>query len=188
LKSREDEIYISVDVKASGPIPGEYSMLSVGACEVGKANNGFYAELQQISEKYVKEALEVCGLSMENLRKTGMSPHEAMRKFAEWTKWTAGGRRPVFVGYNAGFDWSFVNYYFIRFAGENPYGVSSLDIKSVWLGMTGSSWSGTSKTHVKRNLGIDAEHTHNALDDAKEQAIIFEKMQDRKTREVGREG
>lgn len=176
MSKPKEEAFISVDVEASGPIPGEYSMLSVGACEVGKVNDGFYAELQPISEKYVKEALEVCGLSMEKLRETGMSPYEAMRKFAEWTEWTAKERRPVFVGYNAGFDWSFVNYYFVRFAGENPYGVSALDIKSVWLGMTGSSWSGTSKTRVKRNLGIVAEHTHNALDDAKEQAIIFQKM------------
>src|SRR5213594_3861850 len=176
MSSSKDEVYISVDIEASGPIPGEYSMLSIGACEIDNVKNNFYAELQPISENYVKEAIDVCGLSMEKLRKTGMSPNEVMRRFAEWTKQTSKERKPVFVGYNAGFDWSFVNYYFIRFAGENPFGVSALDIKSVWLGMTGSSWSGTSKTHVKRNLGIEVEHTHNALDDAKEQAIIFQKM------------
>jgi DNA polymerase III epsilon subunit-like protein len=173
----KSEVYISVDIEASGPIPGEYSMLSVGACPVDDIENGFYVELQPISEKYVKKALQVCGLSMEELRIKGLSPYEGMRRFAEWTKWTAKDRKPVFVGYNAGFDWSFVNYYFIRFAGANPYGVSSLDIKSVWLGMTGSSWSETSKTDVKRALGVKLEHTHNALDDAKEQAIIFEKIQ-----------
>lgn len=176
MSKSKDEVYISVDVEASGPIPGEYSMLSIGACEVANLNNGFYKELQPISEKYVKKALDVCGLSMEELRKSGTSPYEAMREFADWTMWTAGERKPIFVGYNAGFDWSFINYYFIRFTGENPFGVSSLDIKSVWLGMTGSSWSGTSKTQVKRKLGIDVEHTHNALDDAKEQAVIFQKM------------
>jgi ribonuclease T len=31
----EREIYFSVDIEASGPIPGEYSMLSLGACLVG---------------------------------------------------------------------------------------------------------------------------------------------------------
>jgi ribonuclease T len=176
MSKSKDEVYISVDVEASGPIPGEYSMLSIGACEVANLNNGFYKELQPISEKYVKKALDVCGLSMEELGKSGTSPHEAMREFTDWTMRTAGERKPIFVGYNAGFDWSFINYYFIRFTGENPFGVSSLDIKSVWLGMTGTSWSGTSKTQVKRKLGIDAEHTHNALDDAKEQGVIFDKM------------
>ncbi|MFL1482375.1 3'-5' exonuclease, partial [Pseudomonas grimontii] len=26
-----DELYVSVDVETSGPIPGEYSLLSIGA-------------------------------------------------------------------------------------------------------------------------------------------------------------
>jgi hypothetical protein len=30
--SIEKEIFVSVDVEASGPIPGKYSMLSIGAC------------------------------------------------------------------------------------------------------------------------------------------------------------
>ena len=176
MSNPKDEVYISVDIEASGPIPGEYSMLSIGACEVGNVDNCFYVELQPISEKYVEQALVVCGLSMDELRKSGRPPGEGIGEFADWTKRTGKARKPVFVGYNAGFDWSFINYYFIRFTGENPFGVSSLDIKSVWLGMTGSSWSGTSQTQVKRKLGIDAEHTHNALDDAKEQAVIFQKM------------
>lgn len=171
---KKDEVCISVDIEASGPIPGEYSMLSIGACEVGNVDNGFYIELQPISDKFVKEALDVCGLSMEELKLKGVSPYEAMRKFSEWIKWTAKEGRPVFVGFNMGFDWSFVNYYFIRFAGANPFGISGIDIKSVWKGKRDCSWAETSKTHVKRGLGLKIEHTHNALDDAKEQATIFE--------------
>src|SRR5438132_5519121 len=175
MKRHRDEIYISVDIEASGPIPGEYSMLSLGACEVGNSDKNFYAEIQPISESFVKEALDVCGLSLEKLMKTGITPHDAMRKFADWINRIAGESKPVFVGYNAAFDWSFVNYYFIRFTGDNPFGVSALDIKSVWLGITRSSWLGTTKNKIKRHLDIKIEHTHNALDDAKEQAKILEK-------------
>lgn len=39
-----------------------------------------------------------------------------------------------------------------------------------------------SKTHVKRALGLRLEHTHNALDDAKEQALIFERMLEMNTK------
>lgn len=178
---KRDEIYISVDIEASGPIPGEYSMLSIGACEVRNVDNDFYIELQPISDKFVKEALDVCSLSMEELKQRGSSPYEAMRKFSDWIKWTAKEGRTVFVGFNAPFDWSFVNYYFIRFAGGNPFGISCIDIKSVWLGKSGCTWSGTSKTHIKRALDLKLEHTHNALDDAKEQAIIFERILGRRT-------
>jgi ribonuclease T len=43
------ETYISVDVEAAGPIPGDYSMLAIGACMVGNARETFYAELRPIN-------------------------------------------------------------------------------------------------------------------------------------------
>ena len=176
MSKSKDEVYISVDIEASGPIPGEYSMLSIGACEVGNTEKNFYIEIKPISEQFLKEALDVCGFSLEEMKKTGTEPHDAMRRFSEWIKWIAEGRKPVFVAYGLGFDWSFVNYYFIRFTGENPFSISGIDIKSVWLGRTKCSWQKTSKTDVKRALDVHLDHTHNALDDAKEQAAIFEKM------------
>jgi hypothetical protein len=51
--------------------------------------------------------------------------------------------RPVFVGFNAAFDWSFVNYYFQRYLGENPFGFAALDIKSLYMGATGCAWEET---------------------------------------------
>jgi hypothetical protein len=36
------EVYFSVDVEALGPIPGEYSMLSLGACRVDVSDKTFY--------------------------------------------------------------------------------------------------------------------------------------------------
>ncbi|MGI0012977.1 MAG: 3'-5' exonuclease [Nitrososphaera sp.] len=170
------EVFISVDIEASGPIPGEYSMLSVGACEVGKMDNGFYVELKPISDTFVKEALDVCGFSMQELKEKGVPPHEAMRRLSDWISSTADGRRPVLVGFSTGFDWSFVNYYFVRFHGSNPFGISGIDIKSVWLGKTECAWGETSKSNVKRALGLKLEHTHNALDDAREQAEIFQSI------------
>jgi ribonuclease T len=86
LPNDSEYIYISVDVEASGPIPGEYNMLSIGACEVGKIKNTFYIEIQPITEKFIPEAMKINGLSLENLKKNGVSPHEAMRKFADWIK------------------------------------------------------------------------------------------------------
>lgn len=48
----KDEEFISVDIEASGPIPGEYSMLSIGACQVDNIDNAFYVELRPISNAY----------------------------------------------------------------------------------------------------------------------------------------
>jgi len=41
-----------------------------------------------------------------------------MNKFCDWLKEVRGARKPVFVGFNASFDWSFVNWYFVKFLGK----------------------------------------------------------------------
>lgn len=151
-------------------------MLSIGACRVGDTDRSFYIELKPISEKFTEEAMRVCGLDLQVLKERGTEPHETMRSFEEWIENAADGRKPLFVGFNAGFDWQFVNYYFIRFPGRNPFGISCIDIKSVWFGKKNCRWGETAKVHMKRALNLNIPHTHNALDDAREQAVVFERM------------
>ncbi len=80
---KQDEIYISVDIEASGPIPGEYNMLSIGACVVGDIKNTFYREIKPITTRYVPQALEVSGLSLEKLVQEGVEPGAMVREFDE---------------------------------------------------------------------------------------------------------
>jgi ribonuclease T len=51
------ETLISVDIEAAGPIPGRYSMLSIGACLIDDPEDGFYVEMQPVSDAVVPEAL-----------------------------------------------------------------------------------------------------------------------------------
>lgn len=60
--SPKREIYISVDVETSGPIPGVYSMLTIGACNVDNPKQLFSCELKPMSAKVDPEALAVTGL------------------------------------------------------------------------------------------------------------------------------
>jgi len=46
-------------------------------------------------------------------------PGEAMPEYVRWLKSLPG--RPVFVGYPASYDFMFVYWYLIRFAGESPF-------------------------------------------------------------------
>jgi DNA polymerase III epsilon subunit-like protein len=165
---------ISVDVEASGPIPGEYSLLSLGACVVGDTKRNFYCEFVPLNENFLPEAMATCDLSLAELRWRGTPPAEAMEQFAQWIKQTANGAWPVFVGFNAPFDWSFVNYYFIKFRGPggNPFGHTALDIKSYYMGATGGSWKDT----AMRNITPDQPLAHNALQDAIQQAEIMERL------------
>lgn len=171
-----DEAYISVDIEAAGPVPGEYSMLSLGACHVGADDVTFYTELRPINDHCVPEALQVGGLSMELLATSGRAPAEAMAAFRDWLRVTTNGRTPVFVGFNASFDWAFVNWYFHAFLGENPFGIGALDIKAYYMGLSGCSWRDTRSSRFPPQFRSSHPQTHNALDDARMQAEVFEKL------------
>lgn len=171
------EMFFSIDVEASGPIPGEYSLSSIGCVVIGNPGATFYAELQPITEREVPAAVEVSGLTRAHLLAHGEDPADVMRRFDRFVRETAGHkRRPVFVAFNATFDWMFVHWYFIKFLGKSPFSVSGLDAKAYYMGMMNETWTNTTKRKVTRQFPVDLPHTHNALDDAREQAQLFERM------------
>lgn len=171
------EFYISVDVETAGPNPGRYAMLSIGACPVAEPGNTFYIELQPDRDEAQAEALAVSGLKMEELARNGRPPKEAMRAFADWVdEVTPPDHRPVFAAFNAPFDWMFVADYFHRYLGHNPFGHSALDIKAYFMGARGVPWSETAFDKVTEYYRIRHPLTHNALQDACDQARVFRKM------------
>lgn len=110
--SPRPETYISVDVEASGPIPGEFSLLSIGACVVTNTGQNFYSELKPLNDNFIAGAMEVNGLSLAKLKLEGEEPTAAMARFRHWIEKVSADTKPVFVGFNATFDWSFTHWYF----------------------------------------------------------------------------
>lgn len=176
VRHRRSELFISVDIETSGPTPGRYSMLSLGACVVGEDVHRFYVELQPLGPGAVPAALRVVGRPLEAFVEAGVTPEEAMRQFADWVAAVAAGSRPIFVAFNAPFDWAFVNWYFHEFLGENPFGFTALDIKAYYMGLAGTAWADTSGARIPEHLRGPQAHTHHALEDAVEQAQMFERM------------
>jgi ribonuclease T len=172
----KSERYFSVDVESAGPIPGRYSMLSLGACAVDAPGETFYVELRPISAEFVPDALRVSGFDLAVLERDGRAPAEAMRSFRSWVESVAMPAKAVFVGFNATYDWQFVNWYLETYAGGNPFGFGGVDIKSYYMGLTGKSWSASSSSQLPLEFQPDVPQTHNALDDAVAQASIFAKM------------
>ena len=168
------EIFVSVDVETAGPIPGEFSLLSIGACSVFAPEEAFSCQLKPIGDKFEPQALEVTGLSLSTLAQTGDEPCLAMEKFARWLEDLGGDDATiVFVGFNAPFDWSFINYYFHRFLGKNPFGFTALDIKALYMGATSCSWADTRSSRIAQRVSPTLTGTHDALADARYQAEIF---------------
>lgn len=46
----EPDLYVATDVEADGPIPGDYSMLSLGMAVVGRPELWFYTEMMLIRD------------------------------------------------------------------------------------------------------------------------------------------
>ncbi|HUJ72080.1 MAG TPA: exonuclease domain-containing protein, partial [Verrucomicrobiae bacterium] len=83
---------------------------------------------------------------------------------------------PVFVGFNASFDWAFVNWYFYNFLDRNPFGIGGIDIKAFYMGMAGVSWTETRSSQLPDKFKGPSPQTHNALDDARAQGEIFKRL------------
>jgi hypothetical protein len=183
------DLYISIDVEADGPIPGDYSMLSFGLAVAGSFDGSrftesdptaetFYCELAPISEQFDPDALAVSGLDRDALIQTGADPAAAMSSAAVWVRDVARRRRPVAVGYPLPYDWMWLYWYFVRFAdGGSPFGFSrALDIKTMYARAAGVVVGEATKRNMPAAIRSSRPHTHNALDDAIEQAELFQRL------------
>src|SRR5207244_8866669 len=98
-------------------------------------------------------------------------PAEVMPDYVRWLKALPG--RPVFVGYPAAYDFLFVYWYLMRFAGESPFSHSALDIKTYAMALLGLDYRESVKRRLPREWFDDLPHTHVALDDALGQVALF---------------
>jgi DNA polymerase III epsilon subunit-like protein len=155
-------------------------MVSLGAVAVDDPQATFYIEFQPVNDNSMPEAMKVVGRTLADFQRTGRDPKDAMAAFREWLNSVAKASRPVFVGFNAAFDWAFVNFYFHKYLGENPFGIGGVDIKSYYMGLSGSTWEDTRSSRIAPEFKTPSlPHTHNALDDAIEQAEMFRRMMTR---------
>jgi ribonuclease T len=179
----EAETWISVDVEASGPTPGAGSLLAIGACLVDRPEEGIELLLQPDPDlPWRDDAQAIHGLARDQLAREGLEPARAMGELAAWLEHVVPpGHRPIFVAFNAPFDWMFVADYAWRYLGRNPFGSSALDLKSLYLGRhldTVEHWGETTSDHVRDRYPVDLPHTHAALEDAREQAEICRRIRD----------
>jgi hypothetical protein len=150
--------YVMVDVESDGPIPGDYSMICLGAVVVREElAQTFYGRLRPISQLWIPEALAISGFSREQTLAFD-EPKAVMEQFARWVVQHAKARA-LFVSDNNGFDWQFVNWYFWHFTGGNPFGHTSTNLGSLYKGLVKDTFQNFK--HLRRTA-----HTHNPLDDA----------------------
>ncbi len=172
------EIYVSTDVETDGPIPGPHSMLSFASAA--------YRADRTLVDTFSRNLETLPGASghpdtmawwqtqpdaWAECRRNPQDPVVAMTRYVAWLKHLPG--RPVFVAYPAGFDFLFVYWYLIRFAGESPFSFSALDVKTYAMAVLKTEYRQATKRNMPRHWFDPLPHSHKALDDAIEQGALF---------------
>ena len=172
------EIYVSTDVEVDGPIPGPHSMLSFGSAAYRADKtlvSTFTANLELLpgasghpdTMTWWAARPEAWAASRRDLR----DPSEAMQAYVVWLDALPG--KPVFVGYPAAFDFLFVYWYLMRFAGRSPFSFAALDIKTMAMMLLRKEYRQCTKKNMPKRWFDQTPHTHVALDDAIEQGALF---------------
>jgi hypothetical protein len=125
------------------------------------------------------EAWEACRRNLED-------PAAAMVRYSTWLRALPG--KPVFVAYPAGFDFTFVYWYLMRFTGESPFSHAALDMKSYAMAILKIDFHATTKRAMPRAWFDTRRHTHLALEDAIEQGLLFCNMLAENLTSSGQEG
>jgi len=173
-----EEIYVSTDIEADGPIPGQNSMLSFASAafnRTGELVSTFSANLELLPGACPDPKTQAWWQSQPDAwaacRSNTQAPEQAMRAYLTWLKALPG--KPVFVGYPAAYDFMFVYWYLIRFVGESPFSHSALDIKTAAMIALDRPYRDATKRNMPSRWFGSQPHTHVALDDAIGQGVLF---------------
>lgn len=177
-----NRIYISLDVEADGPVPGLHSMLQLGAVAYTEAGepisewSGCFKPLDGAlpDPRTMTEFWNAHPGLLDKITAAAQEPAEQTKAWAGWLdQWDRKDVRLKAVCWPASFDLPWIHYYALRFCGHAPLGFSAIDIGSYAAGALGKK-PGVSKADMPKALtdGLPA-HTHDALEDAREQGELF---------------
>jgi hypothetical protein len=182
------EIYVSIDIEADGPIPGQNSMLNFGAAAFDVAGPEplvpiatFEANLKPIegaapdadTMAWWGEQPEAHAYVSSNQRAAAT----VMPEFVAWAVALPGN--PVLVSYPA-YDFMWIHWYIMRFGAvkRSPFSFAALDTKTLaMVALDQTTFKGTSKRAMfkQRPEWFDGqpEHDHTGLTDAIGQGMLF---------------
>jgi hypothetical protein len=148
-----------VDVETDGGLISENSMVCFGVVKITpELDKTFYGQIRPLTDIYNSEALAISGFSREEHLKFD-EPTIVMHNFAIWLRENSVSN-PILISDNNGFDASWINYYFLKFYGSNPFGWSSRRIGDLFCGAEYDMYYRWKKHRITK-------HSHHPIADAK---------------------
>jgi hypothetical protein len=177
-----EEYYLSFDVEADGPYPGDYSMIQFGGVlydHDGNQLDEFKVNLEEIADNGIHPETKSWWASegMDAYHATRVNMVDAqlgMEMLDAWLEKWSKNARIIAVGYPVTYDFLWVYWYLNKFVGRCLLSFSGLDIKTMAYTMMGAKqYRKASKSGMPPHWLSDLPHTHDALDDAREQGELF---------------
>lgn len=182
-----NEIFVSVDIEADGPLPGINSMLSLGAAAYKISDDvtsfekvaTFSANLE-LAEGASPDEDTMVNFWAKNpeawdlCRRNPRHPRDVMAEFRLYLSNLPG--KPVIVAYPLGYDFPYIYHYLIRYTGSSPIGFTGIDARSYAMAMRRTPFHETKKSQFPQRWFGPQRHTHVAIDDAEEQGEMFCRM------------
>lgn len=173
--------YVVVDIEADGPIPGSYSMISLGAV-AASVENGLVAEFEINLEPLASASTHPATMHWFNTeapralayaRANPVAPGLAVHRFLEWARGLAEPR--VLAACPSPFDFMWLNWYLHEFAGDElkpptldpVFTSSALDIATLYAAQNGIPFHEMRTSRIPDSYLDGHAHTHLAIDDAR---------------------
>jgi DNA polymerase III alpha subunit (gram-positive type) len=162
-------------------------MIELGACVVGDMDNSFSGCLLEDPNTSWNPETRQWWLSTEHNRRVLSEIQQEAQPIAtviyNFKDWVSQFKRPVIVAFPTSFDFPFLHYYWWKWIKSRPkFSHGALDIKTYAMCTFKSGYKDATKRQLQKKFpsGFDRklQHTHRALDDAKEQAFLFRKLQE----------
>lgn len=180
----DNTTYISVDIEATGPVPGLNSMISLGAAAFERdatLKGTIQINFQEL--EWSKQDPDTMRFWAENpvaYLRTKEDPQSAEEGSTQFYNWYRKFENPVFVFMPAKFDGLFVYWYLQTFVPHLGFMTTpdAIDVKTLAMVALGEENPRFSSKRFWKNEWKDKKHKHNhvAVDDAIEQGIQFFKI------------
>lgn len=182
----DTQIYVVVDIETDGPVPGMYSMLSIGA--VASTNiaevSSFYEKLLPLPDagqyKPTMDWWNANPDAWQEATSDARASDVVMKEFNDWVKDL--NATPVFVASPLVFDYGFVSWYLEKFTRTNIFTdytdvQRTLDIASFCAGKLERPLNQSRLTQIPKSF-LDGmpKHSHKAIDDARGYGVVLRNL------------
>ena len=189
------DLYISTDIEADGPIPGEYSMLSLGAVAIdstGKIWGEFYRKLKRLPKaKQHPETMKWWKNNISSYKEATSNqenPKKVMQDYVTWLKEIKEKTKAeelVFYSSPLCYDYMFVYWYMVKFVNsfkseqifKIPFAYNGVDFTSYAMGKKNLTYTDALTKNLPQSWFENLEkNSHKSIDDARRQGLILVNM------------